>query len=401
MMVVRSYLIWGKLGSDLCCQSRFNYTAASSYGCHCNPSLMIEKSNVLIYAPTPPQPPGGVGSIVAMLYHSFRQRIDVCFISPMPKSKRFISSIFRPFLNILSLIQSVGRLKKGGRILFFSSAGSSFFEKVLWALLVILLGRKPVVVMVAGDFPEFWDECNPIFRKLSSWVICSPQFVLGAQSERWRDYYQLMFPSSRIKTVGATVAPEFFEHIRQFDSSFQNSTILYVGWIIPEKGIHDLLDAMVILQATHPQAKLRLVGPLFGKEDYWNSVVADRGLSTQVEFVGSLIDRRSLIREFDAASIFVFPSHFEGFPVALLEALTMGLACVGTSVGGIPDILDYGRAGIVVAPKAPMELANALKSLLDDHGLVEMLSRQAAIRARSVYSHFECIESYKNLLGLK
>ena len=87
--------------------------------------------------------------------------------------------------------------------------------------------------------------------------------------------------------------------------------------------------------------------------------------------------------------------------MALLEAIAMGLACVGTSVGGIPDILDHGKAGIVVAPKAPVELANALKTLLDDHGLVERLSKQASIRARSVYSHSACIESYKNLLGLK
>ena len=93
--------------------------------------------------------------------------------------------------------------------------------------------------------------------------------------------------------------------------------------------------------------------------------------------------------------------HFEGFPVALLEAITMGLACVGTSVGGIPDILDHGKAGIVVAPKAPIELAGALTSLLDDNELVKMLSKQASIRARNAYNLQKCVKSYEKLLGLR
>ena len=79
----------------------------------------------------------------------------------------------------------------------------------------------------------------------------------------------------------------------------------------------------------------------------------------------------------------------------------MGHACVGTSVGGIPDILNHGKAGIVISPEAPIELANALKVLLEDNDLVEDLSNQASIRARSVYSQNECIESYKKLLGLR
>ena len=362
---------------------------------------MKKKINALIYAPAPPQPPGGIGSLVAMLYYEWVQRTDVCFVSPQVKETGWVAKIIRPLFNLVKLAFVTKQVNKGGRVLFFSSAGNSFFEKLAWSLLVILMGRKPSLVMVDGNFPSFWDKCHPVLRKWSSKILCNPRLELGAQSEGWREYYRSIFPLASIKVIGATVAPEFFERTPQLSSPLRNSTILYVGWIIPEKGVVDLLDAMEILCATHPEARLRLVGPLFGKEVYWNRASSDRGISTQVEYVGSISDRQRLIDEFDAASIFVFPSHFEGFPVALLEAITMGIACVGTSVGGIPDILDHGKAGIVVAPKSPMELANALKILLEDHSLVEKLSKQASMRARSVYSHSACIESYKNLLGLK
>jgi glycosyltransferase involved in cell wall biosynthesis len=356
--------------------------------------------DALIYAALPP-PVGGVASIVAMLHQNLGQRNDIFFVSPKVKGTGWVAKIIRPLFNLVNLATVTKQVNKGGRVLFFSSAGNSFFEKLAWSLLVIQMGRKPILVMVDGNFPRFWDKCHPGLRIWSSKILCNPQLELGAQSDGWRDYYRLIFPLASIKVIGATVAPEFFEHTRQLNSPLRNRTILYVGWIIPEKGVVDLLDAMEILHATHPEVRLRIVGPLFGKEECWNRVSSDRGGATQVEYVGSISDRQRLMDEFDAASIFVFPSHFEGFPVALLEAIAMGLACVGTSVGGIPDILDHGKAGIVVAPKAPVELANALKTLLDDHGLVERLSKQASIRARSVYSHSACIESYKNLLGLK
>ena len=361
---------------------------------------MLKKTVALIYAALPP-PVGGVASIVTMLRQGLGERDDICFVSPHAKGAGWAAKIIRPLLNLVKLAIVITRVNKGGRVLFFSSAGNSFFEKLAWSLLVILMGRKPSLVMIDGNFPRFWDKCHPVLRKWSSKILCNPRLELGAQSEGWREYYKSIFPLASIKVIGATVAPEFFERTPQLSRPLRNSTILYVGWIIPEKGVVDLLDAMEILRATHPEARLRIVGPLFDKEEYWNRASSDRGVATQVEYVGSISDRQRLMDEFDAASIFVFPSHFEGFPVALLEATAMGLACVGTAVGGIPDILDHGKAGIVVTPKAPIELANTLKTLLDDHGLVAILSKQASIRARSVYSHSACIESYKNLLGLK
>lgn len=362
---------------------------------------MVGKTDALIFAPAPPQPPGGIGSIVAILHQSIGHQNSVSFVSPIAKGSGFFVSVTRSTHNIFRLFRAVGNVKKGGRVLFFSSSGSSFFEKIVWVLIVVLRGRKPSMVMVDGGFPVFWGKLSPRLKKILKLILTNHNVELGAQSEEWKKFYQSIFPSSSIKVVGATVANIFFDHAHPIASSLRKVTILYVGWIIEDKGILDLLDAMVVLSNNNPEARLRLVGPLFGKEDFWNSAVAERKISTQVEFLGSFSNRQILIDEFNTASIFVFPSHFEGFPVALLEAITMGLACVGTSVGGVPDILDHGNAGIVVAPKAPIELAGALKSLLDDNELVKMLSEQASIRARSVYNLQECVDSYKKLLGLR
>jgi glycosyltransferase involved in cell wall biosynthesis len=358
---------------------------------------MPRKFNAIIFA-APPPPLGGIASIVAILQRGMPNNTKVTFVSPIVKGER--SPFIRSLLNLKLLLCAIFNLKKSGRMLFFSSAWGSFFEKIAWGLVVALLGGRPVIVLVAGDFPEFWSKCPPIVRKAIARILKSANFVLGAQSESWLIYYKSILPSVEVKVVGATVSAEFFDYVRPIKPLQGKIKVLYVGWIITDKGITDLLDAVSILHQTRCDVNLRLVGPAFGKESYWDTEVEKRGISAQVDFAGAISDRNDLIREFDEASIFVFPSYFEGFPVALLEAITMGLACIGTRVGGVPDILDNGNAGILISPKQPYELAKALKSLLDDADLVRDLSVKAARRAREIYNPSECIESYRKLIGV-
>lgn len=361
---------------------------------------MRQKYKAIIFAGLPP-PVGGITSIVAMLHQALHARSDVQFIAPSKKEDGFLSRLTRPIANVAKVMRAASLVEKGSGVLYFSSAGSSFYEKVLWALLVLFMGRRPILVMVDGNFPEFWSRASATVRWIARAVIQHPRVTLGVQSESWGTYYQSIFPGVLSKIVGATAAPEFFEAAVSARQDSAHHTILYVGWIISQKGILDLLDAFGSLLKTHPNVRLCLVGPLFDQLDYWGGAIRARGVNGSVDLMGPVYDRNTLIREFQAASIFVLPSHFEGFPVALLEALTMGLACVGTSVGGIPDILDHGEAGILVPPRAPLALASALAALLDDPVLMNTLAVRAAERARSVYSHQACIKSYMNLMGVQ
>lgn len=357
------------------------------------------KYKALIFAPLPP-PVGGIASIVAMLHHGFSDRRDISFVSPVVKATGWQTVLTRPLRNILRLVFAVKKIEVGGRVLLFSSEAASFFEKIAWSILVLALRRKPVVFMVSGLFPQFWEKLNILFKKLLVIIINFRVITLVAQSESWLNYYRSIFPLAVVNQASATAAQDFSTHQRTSISFKKSHHLLFVGWIIPEKGIVDLLDAMVILSRSCPEVSLKLIGPLFGKEDSWKHEVTKRGISNNVEFLGPIFDRKKLIDELDSASIFVFPSHFEGFPVALLEAITMGLPCVGTAVGGIPDILDEGVAGVLVEPKSPQRLADALYKLIIDDDFRESISMQALKRGREVYDHSKFIESFKSLLNL-
>jgi glycosyltransferase involved in cell wall biosynthesis len=88
----------------------------------------------------------------------------------------------------------------------------------------------------------------------------------------------------------------------------------------------------------------------------------------------------------------VLSSATEGLPLALLEALTLGRAVVATRVGGVPDVVDDGRTGLLVDPGDPVALAKAIERLLDDEALRRQLGnagRELMAREHSVAAMVE------------
>lgn len=338
-----------------------------------------------------------------MLASALANRSDVHVVQTVRAESGRLRAAIRAFTNIRRLAWGVLTLQRGGSVLMFASSGASFWEKLAWAAVVMALGRKAAVVMVDGHFPRVFANTSAARQAVGRWMVSRPACTIGAQSASWSEYYRLQFPSARIREVLAGVDRDFFLERRSHrDGDLRGIGLLYVGWIVEEKGVADLLDALQLLPpAASRDLSVRLVGPAFGRESFWTNEVARRGLSNVVHLVGPVMDRVALLGEYERADVFVFPSHFEGFPVALVEAAAAGLACVGTDVGGIPDILDHGRAGVVVPAHAPSALANAIAQLVADAGGRMTLAAAAAHRARELYTPEQCVASYLRLMEIQ
>jgi glycosyltransferase involved in cell wall biosynthesis len=365
---------------------------------------MTSSPRALIFAPPPPPPgglPGGIAAITAMLMRELGERGDTIFASPVRKEHSGQLGLRRAAVNIARLISATRRIDRRSSVLVFSSAGFSFWEKCVWSLVVRSTGRTVAIVMVDGNFPRYFAGLPSPLRWLARMIFRGRGFVLGAQSPSWRQYYREIFPAARVEQVTASADREFFEPRPLRPENIAGLRVLYVGWIIEAKGVLDLLDAaaLVAVRSTR-RFHVRLVGPVLDDIGRWQGEIDRRGLAAIVALAGSVNDRASLIAEYRAADVFVFPSHFEGFPVALVEAAAVGLPSVGTRVGGVPDILDDGRAGLVVAPHAPEELAVALRTLIEDDHTRAILGAALAEHARQFYMYDACGRSYLRLLGL-
>jgi starch synthase len=101
-------------------------------------------------------------------------------------------------------------------------------------------------------------------------------------------------------------------------------------------------------------------------------------------------DERSVMESLNRASLFVLPSRTEGMPVALMEAMASGKAVVATRVGGVPELLEEGRSGVIVAPEDPPALAGALSELLADPARRRALGSAARDRVVDRFRLSEC-----------
>lgn len=146
--------------------------------------------------------------------------------------------------------------------------------------------------------------------------------------------------------------------------------ILTVGGMHPRKGIKDLLNAFGIIIKTYPEAHLYLLGEGPCQEEY-EELSKSLNLGRNAHFCGFHDDPREYL---SAADIFVLASHSDPGPLVIAEARNAGCAIVATNVDGIPEMLDHGAAGLLVASKNPTALAATIERLLADQSELKKYS---------------------------
>lgn len=160
--------------------------------------------------------------------------------------------------------------------------------------------------------------------------------------------------------------------------------ILAVGRLSREKGHSDLVNALGHLRASEMELDFRLVVVGDGPERAAVEREArERGVAERLIFAGHVSD----VRPFYAlADVLALPSHSEGSPNVLLEAMAAGLPVAATSVGGVPEIVADGESALLVAPHDPRAMASALARLLKDEGLARRLASNARALVAAHYT---------------
>lgn len=158
----------------------------------------------------------------------------------------------------------------------------------------------------------------------------------------------------------------------------------YVGALWAAKGTSDLAAVLSELFRRHPKFRLLAVGEGPDRTQLAQAA-ATAGRPDAAQLPGYL-PPDEVPRYLQAADFFVFPSHSEGMPQSVLEAMGCGLPVIGTRVGGIPEAVIDGETGILVEPRDSAQLSAALERMISDAGFRQRAG--AASRAR-VQEHFD------------
>ncbi len=226
------------------------------------------------------------------------------------------------------------------------------------------LGVPAVVASLGSDLRRIGDRATSAWTR---WLLRRAGAVIVVSRELGAQAVRRGAPAERVHAIlNGCDAGIFHPGDRAAERARlrvpeQAKVIVYVGSLIPSKGLPELMDAFLRLRNTHPD--LMLVcggeGPYAGE---LQRQAAAAGLADYLILPGQLSGPQ--VRDWVvAADVFALPSHSEGCPNVVIEALACGRPVVASRVGGIPELVD-ARNGVLVEPGNAAELAGALTSAL-------------------------------------
>jgi glycosyltransferase involved in cell wall biosynthesis len=170
-----------------------------------------------------------------------------------------------------------------------------------------------------------------------------------------------------------------------------------VGQIGPWKGHEDLLDALALLKQDGHRVNLRIFGG--GAPHYTELLkrkVSDLNLEEYVQWRGFVSNPRDIYAEFDLC---IVPSRSEDpLPTSALEASGFGLPVIGSSRGGLPEIIEDGVTGFIVGAQRPEQLAQAIKSFLDCPELIKTMGEAGRKRISVEFSLAGCVARFLQVI---
>ncbi|GAB4442337.1 MAG: glycosyltransferase family 1 protein [Anaerolineae bacterium] len=272
----------------------------------------------------------------------------------------------------------------------------------------------PFVVTVYDlSFLRYPDAFRPFnrwyLRQFTAQSVRRARAVIAISESTRQDVIKLLgAPPERVHTVYCGVDEAFrplpaaevaaFKAARRLPDTF----VLFLGTLEPRKNVDGLIRAYAGWRKQQPDAPPLVIAG--GKGWYYAhifSLVESLDLTKYIRFT-DYVPQHELPLWYNAASLFVYPSHFEGFGLPVLEAMACGTPVITSTSSSLPEVTGNSGAARLVSPADTDALAAALREVMADNDLRAVMSQQALIRA----AHFrwdktarETVEVYRKALG--
>lgn len=339
--------------------------------------------HVLLVAPSPP-PYGGISNWTRMLedFVSRTNQVRLSTVNTAPKRRdvdgrggfeRVVGQSLG-MAQVLHRIRGIARVDRPD-VVHVTTSGHLSVVRDLAVLFLCRMYRLPTVYQIRfGRVPDIARARNLEWRLISKAFRLADRVL--ALDHLTREAVERGVPDARV-----TLVPNPIDISTLPQQRSNQKTIVFLGWVKPQKGVEDLLCAWTGLHRDYPDWKLQIVGPAHPE---YQDILRARFPVDGVDYMGERSHGEAL-QIIAASSVFVLPSHTEGFPNSILEAMALSKCVLGSSVGAIPEMLANG-CGMVIPPQRPQELERALRQLLDEPETRMECGQKAAAKVSSTYS---------------
>jgi glycosyltransferase involved in cell wall biosynthesis len=236
--------------------------------------------------------------------------------------------------------------------------------------------RLPCVVTVHGVLAERGTIANfaqrAYLHSLGTEVLRGADKVVCLTRSDAAEIQSYGCPSEKIRLVPSAVDSKLFKPSKEREDNL----VVWVGRFVPEKGVEYLIKAAKIILKKSSAFRFLFIGygPLKPKI---TEMANDDGLLERFVTIMGPMSREKIAAILGKATVFAFPSLREGLPVSVLEAMASGVPVVGSDIAGVNEIILDRQNGVLVPPKKPEALAQAILALLNDENLRRELGKNA------------------------
>jgi len=242
---------------------------------------------------------------------------------------------------------------------------------------------------------------------LEWWMTYEAEKIISCSgSMKWELEHHFHLPSEKIIVIPNAIETSKYERRidreavkRRYGIAPYEKIVLFIGRLVPQKGVEYLVKAIPLILQQHRDVKFVIAGDGWSK-NYLEDMARSAGFADKVRFLGFISD--SELTELTMSSdVLVVPSVYEPFGIVALEGMAAGVPVVAASVGGLSEIIEHDRTGVLVYPKNLESLAWGVNRVLSDPGYSNWLVQNAKRKVQEVYSWEavarRTIEVYENV----
>ena len=364
-------------------------------------NINVPRLRVLVVGQTPP-PMHGQALMTQLFLASTHHRIQVAFVrAAFSETIQDVGKVRgRKVIELASLLYRIfiTRLTTKAEVLYYLPASPNFvpfFRDIVVLSLTRWLFTQTVFHFQAVGIGQMYERLPFYLRPLYRMAYFKPNLAICLTKATSADAKH-MHPRQMVIIPNAAVDQNCGNNARTLGRPSQSiPQILFVGMFCKEKGVLDLVSACRKLDSLNISYRVAFAGAPQSQEFAMEAERRAQSLQGEVSFLGEVTGEAKW-RLYRQADIFCFPTHYsaEGFPVVLLEAMMFELPVVSTKWRGIPEIVDEGETGLLVAPGDIEDLAAGLKKLLENPGLRLSMGEKARER---YLTHFTAERYQQNM----
>jgi glycosyltransferase involved in cell wall biosynthesis len=275
------------------------------------------------------------------------------------------------------------------------------YKSDLYGYIASRFVRSRIHLIATNHTWKLRTSMESIYKFIDKTLLKSFEAIIAVSDEVRGEMVRLGIDTDRLSIINNGVSTDGYDPLHRgavrqgFNVEDDELIIGCVASLTIEKAHAELIHAFSILKSKVPRAKLILVGD--GPEYLNLSALAESlGIKDEIIFTGQRQDVKNLYTAFD---VFALVSHFEGLPMAMLEAMAASLPVVVSAVGAIPHVIQPMVNGILIPPGDINSISDSLMKLAGDSVLRETLGKNARNEVVANYSVHRMASDYERLYG--